>query len=104
MFEKEIYIRRRRTLVQKMHEAGAQGLLLFIGNAEAPAQYKDNCYKFRQDSTWLYFFGLDEPLMAAVIDLESGEETRISKSDRCFPISLSSLILFWLRAIESNNF
>ncbi len=75
MFDKNVYIERRRTLLGKMREAGAQGILLFIGNAEAPAQYKDNCYKFRQDSTWLYFFGLDEPMMAAVIDLESGEET-----------------------------
>ena len=75
MFDKNVYIERRRTLLGKMREAGAQGILLFIGNAEAPAQYKDNCYKFRQDNTWLYFFGLDEPMMAAVIDLESGEET-----------------------------
>ncbi len=75
MFDKSVYTRRRGTLLGKMREAGAQGILLFIGNAEAPAQYRDNCYKFRQDSTWLYYFGLDEPMMAAILDLESGEET-----------------------------
>ena len=75
MFSKEVYVRRRRTLLQKMQEAGAHGLILFIGNAEAPAQYKDNCYKWRQDSTWLYFMGLDEPQMAAVLDIDSGAET-----------------------------
>ena len=75
MFAKEVYIRRRATLLQKMREAGARGIILFVGNAEAPAQYKDNCYKWRQDSSWLYYFGLDEPLMAAILDIDSGSET-----------------------------
>ena len=74
MFAKEVYVRRRQTLLAKMREAGEKGLILFIGNAEAPAQYKDNCYKWRQDSTWLYFMGLDEPLMAATLDIETGKE------------------------------
>ena len=74
MFAKEVYVRRRATLLDKMREAGEKGLILFIGNAEAPAQYKDNCYKWRQDSTWLYYFGLDEPQMAATLDIESGKE------------------------------
>ncbi len=75
MFSKDVYIRRRRTLLTKMKEAGQSGLILFVGNAEAPAQYKDNCYKWRQDSSWLYFMGLDEPLMAAILDIDSGCET-----------------------------
>ena len=75
MFDKRVYITRRQTLAAKMREAGAEGLMIFIGNAEAPAQYKDNCYKFRQDSTWLYYFGIDQPMYAATIDLESGAET-----------------------------
>ena len=75
MFSKDVYIRRRRTLLAKMKEAGQTGLILFVGNAEAPAQYKDNCYKWRQDSSWLYFMGLDEPLMAAILDIDSGSET-----------------------------
>ncbi len=75
MFAKEVYVRRRATLLRKMQEAGAKGLILFVGNAEAPAQYKDNCYKWRQDSSWLYFMGLDEPLMAAVLDIDAGTET-----------------------------
>ncbi|MBQ1912633.1 MAG: aminopeptidase P N-terminal domain-containing protein [Bacteroidales bacterium] len=75
MFPKEVYVQRRERLLQIMQEAGQHGLILFVGNAEAPAQYKDNCYKWRQDSTWLYFFGLDEPLMAATLDIDSGEQT-----------------------------
>ena len=75
MFEKQVYVRRRAELLAKMREAGAQGIVLFIGNVEAPAQYKDNCYKWRQDSSWLYYFGLDEPRYAAVLDIDSGAET-----------------------------
>ena len=75
MFAKEVYARRRRLLVQKMREAGADGIILFVGNAEAPAQYKDNCYKWRQDSTWLYYFGLDDPMYAAILDIDGDTET-----------------------------
>lgn len=78
MFSKDVYARMRQTLVAKMADSAAEGkrgIALFIGNTEAPAQYKDNCYKFRQDSTWLYFFGIDQPLYAAIIDLDNGNET-----------------------------
>lgn len=78
MFSKDVYARRLQTLVAKMADSAAEGkrgIALFIGNTEAPAQYKDNCYKFRQDSTWLYFFGIDQPLYAAIIDLDNGNET-----------------------------
>lgn len=75
MFDKKVYVSRRKALVRRMTEAGEKGLLFFLGNVEAPAQYKDNCYKWRQESCWLYYFGLDEPRYAAILDLESGEET-----------------------------
>lgn len=74
MFAKEVYIARRSTLLQKMAQTapqGQRGIALFVGNAEAAAQYRDNAYKFRQDSSWLYYFGIDEPFMAAVIDRKS---------------------------------
>jgi Xaa-Pro aminopeptidase len=75
MFAKEVYVNRRRTLLEKMRGAGESGVILLVGNAEAPAQYKDNCYKWRQDSTWLYYMGLDDPMYAAILDIDSGEET-----------------------------
>lgn len=77
MFDKSIYVSRRRALVDIMAQGapqGQRGIALFIGNVEAAAQYKENAYKFRQDSSWLYFFGIDEPRYAAVIDLDSAEE------------------------------
>ena len=73
MFGKEGYIARRKALLERL--AGQKGIALFVGNVDAPAQYKDNCYKWRQDSSWLYLFGIDEPRLAATIDLETGEET-----------------------------
>ena len=73
MFEKEVYAGRRRALRERL--AGQTGIVLFPGNVESPAQYRDNCYKWRQDSNWLYFFGIDEPRFAAILDLDSGAET-----------------------------
>ena len=73
MFAKEVYIRRRATLKEKLK--GESGIVLFLGNVDSPAQYKENCYKWRQDGSWLYYFGIDEPAFAAIIDLESGAET-----------------------------
>jgi Xaa-Pro aminopeptidase len=51
------------------------GLLLFLGNEESPMNYKDNTFSFRQDSTFLYYWGLDHPSLAATIDLDEGSET-----------------------------
>lgn len=70
MFEKNVYKNRRMRLKEKMTD----GLVLILGNGEAPANYTDNTYKFRQDSSFLYFFGLDHPGLAGLIDIESGEE------------------------------
>ena len=75
MFSKETYIVRRAALAASLREKGESGLVLFVGNGEACAQLKAECYRFRQDSSWLYYFGLDEPYLAATIDLESGAET-----------------------------
>ncbi len=71
--DKSFYINRRQALLDRMK--GEKGIILFLGNNESPAQYRDNCYKWRQDSSWLYFFGIDEPGFAATIDLESSEQT-----------------------------
>ena len=70
MFEKNIYINRRNKLKDKMKT----GIGLFLGNEESPMNYTGNTYKFRQDSSFLYFFGLDFPGLAGVIDFDSGEE------------------------------
>jgi Xaa-Pro aminopeptidase len=70
MFSRETYQTRRKNLQSKMDS----GLILLLGNAESPMNYADNCYRFRQDSSFLYFFGLNQPDLAAVIDLDEGRE------------------------------
>ena len=71
MFNKDIYIQRRL----RLREQVKGGLALFLGNNDAPMNYPANAYRFRQDSSFLYFFGLDEPGLAAVIDLDADTET-----------------------------
>ena len=68
--QKETYLRRRARLKKDM----GSGVLLFLGNAEVGMNYADNTYPFRQDSTMLYFFGLDFPGIAAVIDVDEDRE------------------------------
>ncbi len=68
MFSKETY-RSRRAALQDRIEGG---LLLFLGNAESPMNYADNCFPFRQDSSFLYYFGLNQPDLAAAIDVDEG--------------------------------
>ena len=69
MFISEVYIKRRAELQKKVKS----GLALFIGNAEAPMNYPGNTYHFRQDSDFLYFFGIDLPGFAGLMDLDSGK-------------------------------
>ena len=70
MFPREIYVRRRETLKKTVRT----GLLLFLGNEESPMNYAANQYTFRQDSSFLYYWGLDAPGLAAVMDVDSGTE------------------------------
>ena len=70
MFNRETYITRRLQLRQKISD----GIILLLGNVDSPMNYADNTYYFRQDSSFLYFFGLDFQKLAGVIDTESGEE------------------------------
>jgi len=65
MFNKQTYIQRRKTLAEKV----GSGLILLLGNDESPMNYADNGYHFRQDSTFLYFFGLVFPALAWVIEV-----------------------------------
>ena len=77
MFEAHVYTRRRHALLEKMSAMtveGSRGLAVFLGNVDAPANYRGNDYKFRQDSSFLYFWGVDEPWFAAILDLDSAGE------------------------------
>jgi len=71
LFDRQVYTGRRQQLKQNF---GSDGLILLMGNEDSSMNYKDNTYLFRQDSSFLYYFGLDVPVLAAIIDTESGEE------------------------------
>ena len=70
MFEAKIYQNRRK----KLSEQVGQGLILLLGNVDSPLNSADNCYRFRQDSSFLYFCGLDHPGLAILLDTDTGEE------------------------------
>jgi Xaa-Pro aminopeptidase len=72
MFPKETYKKRRTELVRKMED---RGLILLPGHPESPVNYPGNAYRFRQDSNFLYYFGLALPGLAGVIDTATGQAT-----------------------------
>ena len=70
MFESKIYINRRKQLKDQIKS----GLILFLGNEESPMNYPANIYTFRQDSSFLYYWGLDFPGLTAIIDVDNNQE------------------------------
>ena len=70
MFKAETYTARRNELRRRI----GSGLILLPGNADAPFNYLNNTYAFRQDSTFLYYFGLNHACMTGVLDADSGED------------------------------
>lgn len=70
MFSVQTYTERRNAL----KKAVGSGLILIMGNEEAPMNYHDNTYRYRQDSNFLYFFGISLAGLSAIIDVDSGEE------------------------------
>jgi len=70
MFKESVYINRRNQLRRDV----GSGIILLPGNDESPMNYADNPYHFRQDSTFLYFFGINRPGLYAVLDTEQGTD------------------------------
>jgi len=70
MFPAKIYTNRRAILRKEVKT----GIILFLGNQESAFNYPANTYSFRQDSSFSYFFGLDHPDLAGVIDLDNDKD------------------------------
>ncbi len=70
MFKKETYQARRNALRAEVKN----GIILFPGNTEAAFNYPANTYHFRQDSAFNYFFGLNQPDLAGIIDIDEDKE------------------------------
>lgn len=90
MFSKSTYEARRSALREKLDG----GVLLFMGNGYVGMNYADNTYRFRQDSTFLYFFGMDQEGLCAVMDLDEGK-------DIVFGDELSVEYVVWMGAQRS---
>lgn len=71
MFSTSTYTARRATLSQSIDS----GILLFLGNEETGMNYRDNWYHFKQDSTFLYYFGMNQASLAAIIDVDENRST-----------------------------
>jgi Xaa-Pro aminopeptidase len=70
MFPRQVYDNRRKKLLKKL----SGGIAVFLGNSDIPYNYRSNPYHFRQDSTFSYFFGLNEPELAGLIDIDENKE------------------------------
>lgn len=70
MFAKETYMQRRALLKKNL----GSGVLLFLGNDECGLNYEDNTFRYRQDSTFLYYFGLSCAGLSAIIDIDEDKE------------------------------
>ena len=68
MFSRETYRKRQQELLKNVKS----GIILLPGNEESPMNYTDNTYHFRQDSTFLYYFGLSRPGLVALLDTANG--------------------------------
>ncbi len=91
MFDKETYIRRRKQL----KELVGDGLIVLFGNNNSPANFPNNGYHpFRQDSTFLYYFGQQREGLVGVIDVDNDTETLIGDD-----ISIDDIV--WYGAVDS---
>lgn len=70
MFDRETYVRRRATLKQLVKS----GIIILFGNNDSPCNYPSNAYKFRQDSSFLYYFGQKRDGLIGVIDVDNDRE------------------------------
>ena len=70
LFDRQTYVERRNELKQKV----GSGLILIMGNSNSPANYPNNAYRFRQDSTFLYYFGQNQEDLIGIIDIDNDKE------------------------------
>lgn len=75
MFDPALYTARRSALIAALQNRQPGALVLILGNEDAPMNFRANSYAFRQDGSFRYFFGLNEPGLAGLIDLCAGEAT-----------------------------
>ena len=90
LFDRQTYIERRRLLKERV----GSGLILIMGNNDSPANYPNNAYRFRQDSSFLYFYGLHREGLAGVIDVEGDSEYLVGDD-----IDIEDIV--WMGSVDS---
>ena len=91
MFSKETYINRRAELKKLVKS----GMIILFGNNESPNNYPANAYyPFRQDSTFLYYFGQQRDGLVGVIDVDNDTETLIGND-----IDIEDIV--WYGSVDS---
>ena len=91
MFSKETYVSRRAELKKLVKS----GIIILFGNNDSPANYPNNAYSpFRQDSSFLYFFGQKRDGLVGIIDIDNDMETLIGDD-----ISVEDIV--WYGSVDS---
>lgn len=91
MFSKETYIDRRAELKKLVKD----GIIVLFGNNGSPANYPGNGYHpFRQDSSFLYYFGLNRDGLVGIIDIDNNKETLIGDD-----ISIDDIV--WYGSVDT---
>ena len=91
MFDKNTYVSRR----VKLRELVKDGIIILFGNNESPCNYPSNgYYPFRQDSSFLYYFGLNRDGLVGVIDIDNGTETLVGND-----IDIEDIV--WYGSVDS---
>ncbi len=92
MFNIETYQTRRAKLIQRI----STGVILFLGNQQTSINFRDNHYPFRQDSSFLYYFGIAFPDLAAIIDVDENRTI-------LFGDELGVEDIIWMGKVETLN-
>lgn len=91
MFDKATYVCRRA----KLKELVKSGIIILFGNNESPCNCPANGYSpFRQDSSFLYYFGLNRDGLVGVIDVDNDTETLIGND-----IDIEDIV--WFGSVDS---
>ena len=91
MFDKKTYVSRRA----KLKELVKNGIFILFGNTESPCNYPSNgYYPFRQDSSFLYYFGLNRDGLVGVIDIDNNTETLVGND-----IDIEDIV--WYGSVDS---
>ena len=91
MFDTATYIRRRNELKKLVKE----GIIILFGNNESPANFPNNgYYPFRQDSSFLYYFGLQRDSLVGIIDIDNDKDILVGND-----IDIEDIV--WYGSVES---